>query len=52
LGAALGKLEVAVALDKLFNRFPRASLAVPAEKLRWRPATFLRRLESLPVILN
>jgi cytochrome P450 PksS len=52
LGAALGKLEVAVALERFFDRFPRASLAVPPEKLRWRPATFLRRLESLPVILN
>jgi cytochrome P450 PksS len=51
LGAELGRLEMTVALGKLFERFPHTRLAEPADKLRWRPATFLRRLESLPVLL-
>jgi cytochrome P450 PksS len=34
------------------NLLAGARLAVPVEQLRWRPATFLRRLESLPVILD
>ncbi|XXY47503.1 cytochrome P450 [Sorangium sp. So ce269] len=51
LGAALGKLEVSTVLRKLFARFPRTTLAVPPEELNWLPATLLRRLGSLPVVL-
>ncbi|MET8759956.1 cytochrome P450 [Lentzea sp. NPDC004782] len=51
-GAALGKLEVEVGLSKLLTRYPRTKLAIAPESLRWRPATFLRRLESLPVVVR
>jgi cytochrome P450 PksS len=52
IGAALGKLEMEVALDSLFTRFPHAALALAPSELRWRPSTFLRRLDSLPVLLG
>lgn len=52
IGAALGKLEVGTALSMLFARFPRTILAASPEELNWLPATFLRRLSSLPVVLR
>lgn len=52
IGATLGKLEMEVTLSSLFERYPAASLAVRANKLRWRPSAFLRRLDKLPVVLE
>jgi cytochrome P450 len=52
LGAELGKIETATALRMLFQRFPNTRLASPAESPRWRPGKFMRRLETLPVILG
>ncbi|MBX4899700.1 MULTISPECIES: cytochrome P450 [Rhizobium] len=52
LGAVLGRLEVNTVLRKLFARFPHTTLAVPPEELNWLPATLLRRVGSLPVVLR
>jgi cytochrome P450 len=49
LGAPLARMEAEVALGALLARFPRMSLAVPPEELRWRPVSLMNGLESLPV---
>jgi cytochrome P450 len=51
LGAPLARMEAEVALGALLARFPRISLAVPPEELRWRPVSLMNGLESLPVRL-
>jgi cytochrome P450 len=51
LGAPLARLEGRVAIGALIERFPDLRLAVPPERLRWRPTPTLRGLESLPVDL-
>jgi cytochrome P450 len=51
LGAPLARMEAEVALGALLARFPRLSLAVPPEELRWRPVSLMNGLESLPVRL-
>ncbi len=51
LGAELGRLETTIALTALFARFPDVRLASSADDLKWRPGMFLRRLDSLPVVL-
>jgi cytochrome P450 len=45
-------MEAEVALGALLTRFPRISLAVPPEELRWRPVSLMNGLESLPVRLT
>ncbi|MGH3249870.1 MAG: cytochrome P450 family protein [Trebonia sp.] len=52
LGAPLARMEAEVALGALLARFPRISLAVPQEELRWRPVSLMNGLESLPVRLT
>jgi cytochrome P450 len=52
LGAPLARMETAVALSTLLDRFPRLSLAVRPETLRWRPVSLMNGLESLPVRLG
>jgi cytochrome P450 len=52
LGAPLARMETAVALGTLLDRFPRLSLAVPPETLRWRSVSLMNGLESLPVRLG
>ncbi len=52
LGAPLARLEGQIAFDRLFARFPKLSLAVPADQLRWRNSTLIRGLERLPVHLS
>jgi cytochrome P450 len=49
LGAPLARMEAEVALGLLLDRFPRISLAVPREELRWRPVSLMNGLESLPI---
>lgn len=49
LGAALARMEMAVALGTLLRRFPTLHLAVPDDDLRWVPNQILYRLEELPV---
>jgi cytochrome P450 len=51
LGASLARVEGEVALGALLARFPRLSLAVPPEELRWNPDSLMNGLESLPVRL-
>ncbi|MEU9576091.1 cytochrome P450 family protein [Streptomyces chilikensis] len=51
LGAPLARLEVATALDMLFERFPDMALAVPVEELRPVPSLISNGHEQLPVRL-
>ncbi|MEV8376823.1 cytochrome P450 [Kribbella sp. NPDC056861] len=50
IGAALSKIEGAVAIRMLLERLGDLRLAVPADELRWRPSRVMRGLESLPVV--
>lgn len=51
-GAALSRLEAAVALPALFARFPELDLAVPATELRNKPVVTQNDLYELPVRLG
>ncbi|MFG2637852.1 cytochrome P450 [Streptomyces sp. NPDC048362] len=51
-GAALCRLEAAVALPALYARFPGLDLAVPASELRNKPVVTQNDLFELPVRLN
>ncbi|HJT04361.1 MAG TPA: cytochrome P450 [Pseudonocardiaceae bacterium] len=52
LGAPLARLEGRIALGSLLTRFPRLRLAVPPEKLTWRPSVLMHSLTALPLILQ
>ena len=52
LGAALGRMEAAVALPALFDRFPAARLAVPFADLTPLPSFISHGLSTLPVHLT
>ncbi|SDD61659.1 Cytochrome P450 [Actinokineospora iranica] len=49
LGAQLARMELAVVLDALLDRFPSLALAVPAAEVPWKQGRLLRGPESLPV---
>jgi cytochrome P450 len=49
LGAPLARLEAEIALETLFRRLPELRLAVPRDRLEWRPTPGFRRLVALPV---
>jgi cytochrome P450 len=49
VGAALGRLEVGIALPALLAHFPSLSLGVPRDQLRFRSAFMTRGLRQLPV---
>ncbi len=51
LGAALARVEAAVAVVGLLERFPGIRLAVPESQLRWRTSD-VRGPVELPVLLN
>ncbi|WP_062217075.1 cytochrome P450 [Streptomyces sp. NBRC 109706] len=51
-GAPLSRLEGAVALPALFERFPELTPAVPDDKLRHRPNVTQNDLYELPVLLH
>lgn len=51
-GAALSRLEAAVALPALYARFPSLDLAVPASELRNKPVVTQNDLFELPVRLT
>jgi cytochrome P450 len=51
-GARLADQEIEVAFMALFARYPRLALAVPPDRLAWRPMPFTRQLAQLPVTLN
>ncbi|MFI7637418.1 cytochrome P450 [Nonomuraea sp. NPDC049400] len=48
LGAALARAETEIALTMLLRRFPALELAVPADRIGWRPG-IQRALAALPV---
>ncbi|TLQ42071.1 cytochrome P450 family protein [Streptomyces marianii] len=50
VGAALARLEGAVAFPLLLERLGGAQLAKPAGELPWRPARVMRGLEALPLV--
>lgn len=50
IGAALARLEGAVAFPLLLERLGPVALAKPAEELPWRPARVMRGLAALPVV--
>ncbi len=52
LGAQLGRIETGEGIAAFLHHFPKAQLALPPEKIRWRATTFLRRVDSLPVMVN
>jgi cytochrome P450 len=52
LGAPLARLEIRIALETLFRRFPDLRLAVPAEDLPWRASFRSHALKALPVTLG
>jgi cytochrome P450 len=52
LGASLSRLEATVALRSLFTRYPRLSLAAPAESLPPVPSLFSNSVATLPVYLT
>lgn len=52
LGAPLARLEVATALQQLFDRFPDAELALPANELRPLPSLISNGHQTLPVRLR
>ncbi|RSS54677.1 cytochrome P450 [Streptomyces sp. WAC06614] len=52
LGAALARLEAAVALPAFFARFPDAALAVPAAELRPTASFISNGHQELPVVLR
>jgi len=49
VGAPLARLEAHVAIGTLLRRLPGLTLAVPPERLRWRPSVRTRSLVDLPV---
>ncbi|MGW5214318.1 cytochrome P450 family protein [Streptomyces sp. NPDC004051] len=52
LGAPLARLEVATALQQLFDRFPDIRLAVPAAELKPLPSLISNGHQALPVHLR
>lgn len=49
LGAPLARLEGQIAIGSLVARFGALRLAVPRDRLRWRPGLVVRGLARLPV---
>lgn len=50
LGANLGRLEAAVAIQNIIGKYPELKLI--KKKSEWLPLVFIRCLKSLPVIAN
>jgi cytochrome P450 len=50
LGHQLARIEGMCALQALFTRWPRLSLAVTPDQVRWRKRPGLRSIEKLPVM--
>jgi cytochrome P450 PksS len=49
LGHQLARIEGKCALQALFSRWPKLTLAIPESEIRWRKRPGLRALASLPV---
>jgi cytochrome P450 PksS len=52
LGAHLGRMETEIALSALLGTGSSVRLAGDAETGLWQPGIFMRRLRSLPVVLD
>ena len=52
LGAPLARMEGAIALNALLQKYPDITLAIPRDKVKWRPNSLLRGLAELPVRLG
>ena len=52
LGHQLARIEGKCALEALFRRWPKLTLAVPPDDVRWRERPGLRALEKLPVVAH
>ena len=52
LGAPLARMEGSIALNALLQKYPDITLAVPRDKVKWRPNSLLRGLAELPVRLG
>ncbi|MBR7835833.1 cytochrome P450 [Actinospica durhamensis] len=52
IGAPLARLEGRIAFERLLARYPGATLARPAETLRWHSGLIMRGLYELPVRLQ
>ncbi|MBR0874800.1 cytochrome P450 [Bradyrhizobium tropiciagri] len=50
LGHQLARIEAACALQALFTRWPRLTLAVKPEQIRWRGRPGIRSIAALPVV--
>ncbi len=50
IGAALARLEGAVAFPLLLKRLAAVEVAKPADELPWRPARVMRGLAALPLV--
>jgi cytochrome P450 len=51
LGAKLARVETAIALERLFTRFPTLQLAIPRSQVRFSSRIGTRALVALPVKL-
>jgi cytochrome P450 len=49
LGAPLARMEGAIAINALVQRFPNLDLAVPAETLEWNDSILLHGMKAMPV---
>jgi nocardicin N-oxygenase len=49
LGAPVARAELEIGLSRLFDRFPKLSLDLPVEDLRWKNAAALGGWEDFPV---
>jgi cytochrome P450 len=52
LGAPLARMEGSIALNALLSKYPDITLAIPRDKVKWRPNSLLRGLAELPVRLG
>jgi cytochrome P450 len=50
IGAELARMELRIALPKLFQRFPDLALAKPQEELSFRQLSFVYGVDELPVV--
>lgn len=52
IAVPLAKMQIEVALARLFDRYPQLCLAVEPAELRWNSSALLRGLVALPVLLT
>jgi cytochrome P450 len=52
IGVPLAKMQLEIALDRLFTRYPDLRLAVEPDQLRRHDNALLRGLQALPVLLT